>query len=227
MSETPFMNDPVTNPFDWLETTLDAPEEVLPVAPVTRPSPPALHVEDVLGWREFVECARKLAPEQRILLDALGRSGFNLDAARKRVKDERDLSITRQRADRWLCTPAFIEARSRLEDFAILRSGLSAAAVLARLDEISRAASQMLPVKDAEGKVLYEKPVDAKTAVATLKLLGEYRNLWKADNAPTQSAPTGPGLSITFIHNAERPQVRVGEVIDAQVINVPTPRSLK
>jgi len=212
------------NPFDWLETTLEAPKEVLPVAPATRASPPALHVEDVPGWRGFVECARKLAPEQRILLDALGRSGFNLDAARKRVKEERGLSITRQRADRWLCTPAFMEARSRLEDFAILRSGLSAAAVLARLDEISRAASQLLPVKDAEGKVLYAKPVDAKTAVATLKLLGEYRRLWAGESAPMQTAPTGPGLNITFIHNTERaPHVRVGEVIDAEIINVPTP----
>jgi len=213
------------NPFDWLETILEAPpKELLPVAPETRASPPALHVEDVPGWRDFVECARKLVPEQRILLDALGRSGFNLDAARKLVKEERGISITRQRADRWLCTPAFIEARSRLEDFAILRSGLSAAAVLARLDEISRAASQMLPVKDAEGNVLYQRPVDAKTAVATLKLLGEYRNLWKADSTPAQSAPTGPGLSITFIHNStERPQARAGEVIDAEVINVPTP----
>ncbi len=212
------------NPFDWLNTTLEAPKEVLPVAPITRASPPALHVEDVPGWRDFVECARKLAPEQRILLDALGRSGFNLDAARKRVKEERGLSITRQRADRWLCTPAFVEARSRLEDFAILRSGLSAAAVLARLDEISRAASQLLAVKDADGNVLYEKPVDAKTAVATLKLLGEYRNLWKADSAPMQTAPTGPGLNITFIHSTERPQVRVGEVIEAELINIPTPK---
>lgn len=215
------------DPFDWLETTLDAPKEVIPVAPPTRPSPPALHVEDVPGWREFVECTRKLAPEQRVLLDALGRSGFNLDAARKRVKDERGLSITRQRADRWLCTPAFIEARSRLEDFAILRSGLSAAAVLARLDEISRAASQMVKVKDAHGNE-YERPVDAKTAVSTLKLLGEYRNLWKSDSAPTQAAPTGTGLNITFIHNAGSPQqVRVGEVIDAEVINIPTPGKMR
>jgi hypothetical protein len=215
------------DPFDWLEKTLEVPQELIPAPPATRASPPALHVEDVPGWREFVECARKLAPEQRVLLDALGRSGFNLDAARQRVKDERGLSITRQRADRWLCTPAFIDARSRLEDFAILRSGLSAAAVLARLDEISRAASQMLPVKDADGKVLYEKPVDAKTAVATLKLLGEYRNLWKADNAPAAQAPSGPGLSITFIHGTAPQTARVGETIDAEVIEVPTPNRSK
>lgn len=213
--------------FDWLDTTLDAPKELVPVASATRASPPALHVQDVPGWREFVECARKLVPEQRILLDALGRSSFNLDAARKRVKDERGLTITRQRADRWLCTPAFIEARSRLEDFAILRSGLSAAAVLARLDEISRAASQLLPVKDAEGNVLYQKPVDAKTAVATLKLLGEYRNLWKADGAPPTAAPTGPGLSITFIHQGATPHARVAEVVDAEVITIPTPETSK
>jgi hypothetical protein len=161
----------------------------------------------------LVEHTKTLTPQQRNFLVCYSASHYDPVLACKRYAETFKRKISPRKLAAWLRDdPNFGRAISMREEIAARAAGVSVANVLDCLADIRRRNL---------GK-------DDRTAMIALEMIGKHLKMFKAvedERQPGVTVPTGPGLSITFIHNAGAPQtVRVGNVVDAEVISVPTPQ---
>ena len=200
------MND---DDFSWLETP---------------PTLPAV-VKDERKYQGMVAALQKCSAKQRLYLNELQTACFDEDVARKSLAD-RGVRISRQHIRSWENEPSFTQALRDSIEYSLAAAAVSQVGVVAQLQRAVRVNGTLVECQTEHG-VKYEKFVDAAALNTALDRLAKRLGMLKSDESAPQSAPTGPGLNITFIHAAPE-RVRVGQVTDAEVITVPTPsRNLK
>jgi len=205
---------------DWLDTC------DYPVAKLPREV-----VESNPKYRALVQALAPLSPNQKSYVRALPAAHYipahalmNLQAA--------GMKISERTVYRWQSDPTVQQAVALYREVASNFAGIDALSVMLRVSAWADYCEELIPATDNNGNpVLMEgKPVlkkrDVVNGLKALELLGKHTNALGKDSAERDrgAVAPGPGLSITFIHNAGAPQtVRMGEVIDAEIINVPTP----
>lgn len=184
---------------DWLDTE-----------PPAKPTARDLVKADP-AFAAMVEHTKGLPAAQRNFLLSFAASHYDPIAAREHYETTFGRKLSARTLSGWMRDdPEFNKAIAMREEIAARISGVSAASVLSSLADIKRRNL---------GK-------DDRTAMIALEMIGKHLRMFRIaeDEQQRGVVQTGPGLSITFIHNAGAPQtVRVGEVVDAEVINVPTP----
>jgi hypothetical protein len=159
----------------------------------------------------LVEHTKTLTAQQRNFLVCYSASHYDPVLACKRYEEVFQRKLSQRKLAVWLRDdPNFGKAIQMREEMAARAAGVSAANVLDCLADIRRRNL---------GK-------DDRTAMQALELIGKHLKMFRVveEERDRGAIATGPGLSITFIHNAGAPQtVRVGEVVEAEFINVPTP----
>jgi hypothetical protein len=159
----------------------------------------------------LVEHTKTLTAQQRNFLVCYSASHYDPVLACQRYAETFKRKLSPRKLAAWLRDdPNFGKAIAMREELAAKAAGVSAANVLDCLADIRRRNL---------GK-------DDRTAMIALELIGKHLKMFRAVEDTERergTAPTGPGLNITFIHNAAPQPVRIGEVVDAQIIEVPTP----
>jgi hypothetical protein len=199
-------------------------DDWLDISPVKLPA----IVNDESKYHGMIEALKQCSPKQRLYLNALQDACFDEDVARKALA-EKGTRVSRHAIRKWEAEPYFMRALSDAVEYTLAAAGVSQVGIVAQLQRAVRVNGQTIKCKTEDGQE-YERFVDATNLTTALDRLAKRLGMLKSDDAEARrgNVPTGPGLSITFIHTAGSPQtVRVGEVVDAEVIKLPTPSGSK
>lgn len=188
-------------------------------------------VESNPKYAALVKALTPLSPNQKSYVRALPAAHYVPAQALKNLQAA-GMKISERSVYRWQSDPAVRQAVALYRELASDFAGIDALSVMLRVSAWAAYCEELIPATDNNGNPLLVdgKPVLKKRDVANglkaLELLGKHTHaLGKDSEAPNAPPPTGPGLNITFIHNAAPQPVRIGEVVDAEVIEVPTPSS--
>lgn len=176
----------------------------------------------------------ELNPQQQEFVYAMPVAHFVAAKALRNMKAAGS-DIGERTMERYATDPAVKRVIDMYREFAGSVAGIDALSVMLRVEAWADYCEELVPTTDNNGAVLLDKDGsprmrkrDIANGLKALELLGRHTKALGNDSetAATQARP-GPGLSITFIHNVAAPQtVRVGEIIDAEIINVPTPKEI-
>jgi hypothetical protein len=162
-------------------------------------------------FAELSEHTKTLTAQQRNFLVCYSASHYDPELACKRYAEVFQRKLTPRKLTAWLRDdPNFAKAIAMREEIAARACGVSPANVLSCLADIRRRNL---------GK-------DDRLAMLALELIGKHLKMFRVveEERERGAVPVGPGLNITFIHTGPAPSVHVaGNVVDAEVIEVPTP----
>ena len=206
--------------YSWLSL---APEPAPIKLPERLPSEIVPAVSEALSTRQaLVVALRQIDAGQRVFLEELVSESFDVKRALRATRD-RGFPASRSILDRkWMHEPNFARALETLRNYGSLTLGISKTAILAKLEKLADDCRALVTLEDKFGNVV-TKPVDAAAARSALETLARISGVLTAQEAQPAARP-GPGLHITFTHNDRQSTMRVGEVVDAEVIDLPTPK---
>lgn len=202
---------------DWLNI------DQLPVPAVGIP-------QDVIeanpAYQKLVKAYDALEPEQQEFVRALPAANHVARTALRNMQ-ARGVQLSERTIYRWMTDPKVKFAIDLQRELASNFAGIDPLSTMLRVVAWADYCEELVPSTDNNGNPLLVdgKPVLKKRDVANglkaLELLGRHTKALGSDEAPRTQAPAGGGLHITFVHNAAPQGARVGEVIDAQIIETP------
>ncbi len=199
---------------DWLDIS-DAP---------AAPQLPAI-LKNETKYQAMVTAMKKCSAKQRLYLSALMDACFDEQTARALLK-EKGTRISWQAVRKWAEEPWFKQALDDAVEYACAATGVSHVGVLTQLQRAVRINGRTVKRKTELGEE-YQELVNATALNHSLDRLGRRVKMFGEESeTPRGHAPTGGGLHITFVHNAAPQPVNVGQVIDAHVIDIPTPKEI-
>lgn len=175
-------------------------------------------------YQKLVAAYDALEPEQQEYVRALPAADYVARTALRHLQ-ERGVKLSERTVYRWMTDEKVKLAVGLQRELASNFAGVDPVAVMLRVVRWLDYSEELVAVTDNNGAVIFDKDGqqrmrkrDPATAIKCLEMLGRHTKAIGGDEAPRTQAPAGGGLHITFIHGQMPAAVRVGQVIDAEIV---------